>query len=515
MQDDHVLLACAQVCDLARPAGQVWMVYEVAPSETAHEPEAGRRTWLLPILMTAVFMTTADNSIVNVAVPSIAVGLRASGGELELAVSAYILAYAVLLVTGARLGSIFGYRGVFLTGLVLFTLGSLACGLAPDAMALILARILQGIGAAVMVPQVLSAIQLSFDGTERARALALYPVALAGGAAAGQVLGGALISLNVFGSSWRPVFLVNVPIGVALLVLGTSRLPADHVRARERLDVMGVATLTVATLLLAVPLMLGRDQGWPGWMLLLLGACVPAFALFVAVEGRVASAGGHPLLRLGLFRRSAISWGLAAQALATVTYAALLFVLAIYLQDGLGKSPLYSGLAVLSWVIGFGVSGPTLRWVPERFSARVSPFGFTLLGAVFLAIAVEGRFSVPQGMPLVVLLGFGGLGMGVGFSSLIGHLTAAVTPDTASDLSGVVSTNSELASVLGVAVFGTLYLALAQGHDATIAVDAFALVAAALGGAALLAAVAAARSVRGGRVHGVQRHPSDESARRS
>jgi hypothetical protein len=166
-------------------------------------------------------------------------------------------------------------------------------------------------------------------------------------------------------------------------------------------------------------------------------------------------------------------------------------------------------------VIGFGVSGPTLRWVPERFSARVSPFGFTLLGAVFLAIAVEGRFSVPQGMPLVVLLGFGGLGMGVGFSSLIGHLTAAVTPDTASDLSGVVSTNSELASVLGVAVFGTLYLALAQGHDATIAVDAFALVAAALGGAALLAAVAAARSVRGGRVHGVQRHPSDESARRS
>jgi MFS family permease len=156
MQDDHVLLACAQVCDLARPAGQVWMVYEVAPSEAAHEPEAGRRTWLLPILMTAVFMTTADNSIVNVAVPSIAVGLRASGGELELAVSAYILAYAVLLVTGARLGSIFGYRGVFLTGLVLFTLGSLACGLAPDAMALILARILQGIGAAIMVPQVLT-----------------------------------------------------------------------------------------------------------------------------------------------------------------------------------------------------------------------------------------------------------------------------------------------------------------------------------------------------------------------
>jgi len=142
----------------------------VAPSEAAREPKAGGRTWLLPILLTAVFMTTADNSIVNVAVPSIAVGLRASGGELELAVSAYILAYAVLLVTGARLGSIYGYRRAFLAGLALFTLGSLACGLGPKAVALILARIVQGIGAAIMVPQVLTDIQLSFEGTDRARA---------------------------------------------------------------------------------------------------------------------------------------------------------------------------------------------------------------------------------------------------------------------------------------------------------------------------------------------------------
>jgi MFS family permease len=192
------------------------MAYRSGPSEAARGPKARRSTGLLLILLTAVFMTTADNSIVNVAIPSIAVGLRASGGELELAVSAYILAYAVLLVTGARLGSLFGYRRVFLIGLALFTLGSLACGLAPDPVALILARVLQGIGAAIMVPQVLSGIQLNFDGTERARALAFYPVALAGGAAAGQVLGGALISLNLYGSSWRPIFLVNVPVGAAL-----------------------------------------------------------------------------------------------------------------------------------------------------------------------------------------------------------------------------------------------------------------------------------------------------------
>jgi hypothetical protein len=235
-----------------------------------------------------------------------------------------------------------------------------------------------------------------------------------------------------------------------------------------------------------------------------LGASVPAFALFVAVEVRVASVGGQPLLRLRLFRMSTISWGLTALALATMAYAALLFVLAIYLQYGLEKGPLYSGLAVLSWVVGFGVPGPTLRWVPEQYVAR-SPFGFTLLSAVFLVIAVEGRFSVPQGVPLVALLGFGGLGMGLGFSSLIGHMTAAVRLDAAPDPSGVVSTNSEIASALGVAGFGTLYLALAQDHDATIAVDAFALVAASLGGAALLAAAAASRSVRHERMHSMQR----------
>jgi len=160
------LYAGARPC----PVGKFGWCTEVAPSEAAREPKAGGRTWLLPILLTAVFMTTADNSIVNVAVPSIAVGLRASGGELELAVSAYILAYAVLLVTGARLGSIYGYRRAFLAGLALFTLGSLACGLGPNAVALILARIVQGIGAAIMVPQVLTDIQLSFEGTDRARA---------------------------------------------------------------------------------------------------------------------------------------------------------------------------------------------------------------------------------------------------------------------------------------------------------------------------------------------------------
>jgi predicted MFS family arabinose efflux permease len=452
--------------------------------------------WRLLVLLAAVFMTTADNSIVNVAVPSISARLDASGGELQLVVSGYILAYAVLLVTGARLGSLFGYRRIFLFGLGAFTLASLACGLAPDPLSLIVARVIQGVGAALMVPQVLSGIQLNFDGTARARAVTYYSVALAGGAAAGQALGGALISLNPYGSSWRSIFLVNVPIGAALFTLARRRLPLDEKRRRERLDVIGVVAFTTALLLFVLPLMLGRGEGWPAWTWLSLLASVPASAAFIALERRVGNRGGHPLVQPRLFSSRAVSWGLSAQATATATYAALLFVLALYLQRGLGESPFYSGTALLSWVIGFGLSGPLLRSVPTRVSDLGAPAGFCLLASAFVAIALESLISTPRDAPLVVALGLGGLGMGIGFSSLIAALTTKVQRDLAPDLSGMVSTNSEVFSAIGVATFGTLYLALADGDSAPSAVRALRWVTAAFGVSALLAAAAALRGRR-------------------
>jgi MFS family permease len=457
---------------------------------TRQNPGAG----LLLALLAAVFMTTADNSIVNVAVPSISTRLDASGGQLELIVSGYILAYAVLLVTGARLGHLYGYRRTYLLGLGTFTLASLACGLAPDPPTLIVTRVAQGIGAAVMVPQVLSGIQLNFDGAERTRALTYYPVALAGGAAAGQALGGALISLNPYDTSWRSIFLVNVPIGAALFALAVLRLPIDKTRQRERLDVSGVVVFTAALLLMVLPLMLGRDQGWPPWTWVSLVASVPALAAFVALERRIDEHGGHPLLQLRLFAARAFGWGLAAQAAATVTYAALLFILALYLQDGLGKSPFYSGMALLSWVIGFGLSGPLLRPLPPRVTRLAAPLGFALLGSAFLAITIESVIFTPRDAPLIVVLGCGGLGMGIGFSTLIGRLTGEVRRDLASDLSGVLSTNSEVFSAIGVATFGTLYLALADTDPAASPVHALRWTTAALGACALLAATAAHRA---------------------
>ncbi len=288
------------------------------------------------------------------------------------------------------------------------------------------------------------------------------------------------------------IFLVNAPIGVALFALAVLRLPLDERRSRERLDIGGVVVFTTGLLLLVLPLMLGRDSGWPMWTLLALLASVPTLALFAPVERRVRERGGHPVLQLQLFASRAVGWGLAAQAAATVTYASLLFIIALYLQHGLGKSPLYSGIAVLGWVIGFGLSGP-MRSVPRHVSHLAAPAGFALLAAAFLALTFEGLLRAPRGAPLVLTLACGGLGMGAGVSSLIGTLTATVRRELASDLSGVLSTNSEVFSA-SVATFGTLYLGLARTDDVAGAVHALRWVTAALGASALLAAAAARRA---------------------
>jgi MFS family permease len=456
--------------------------------------QVGNTGATLAVLLIAVFMTTADNSVVNVGVPVIRRGLDASGGELQLVVSGYVLTYGVLLVTGARLGDLFGYRRVFLGGLACFTIASLACGLAPSVSALIGARFVQGAGAAMMVPQVLSAIQLHFAGPDRVRAVGLYSAALAAGAAAGQALGGLLISANVLGTTWRPIFLINVPTGIVLLGAGFRRLPRDAgARHGRRLDPAGVATLSAAIILAALPLMIGREAGWPAWTFVSLAMAAPVLAAFAFIERRVERARGDPLLNLRVLLRSPIGWGLLAQAAATTTYAGLLFTLAIYLQNGLGKSPLYSGLVLLTWVAGFGLAGILIRRLPPH--PQLSALGFMLLTLCYVLMSGVSAFGATEGALLAVLLGIGGLGMGVGFTALVARLSDAVPAGNEADLSGGITTTSELAGVFGVAIFGTVYLSLAD-----ITVRAIAVVAIGFAVAALLSAAAAYRMAARARV---------------
>jgi MFS family permease len=449
----------------------------------------------LALLLMGPFMAQADATIANVATPSIRDDLGASGAALELVVGGYMIAFAVLLITGARLGQTHGYRRVFVLGVATFTVASALCGLAPTPAVLVAARVLQGAGAALMFPQTLTGIQLSFEGAERARAIGLYAIALSSGAVAGQILGGGLISLDVAGTGWRTIFLVNVPIGAAVALAAARFLPADEQRATRRIDVRGVATLSAAIVLIVAPLVLGRAEGWPVWAWISLAASVPALALFVAVERGIAARGGSPLMNLGVIARPAISWSLVALLMATGTYYALLFTLAQYLQQGLGRSPFVSGLTLVPWVAAFGLAGQLVRRAPERVRPIIPGAGCALLAGAYVAISLA-LFGDRHGEALLLaVLAAGGLGLGIQFSALIAHLSNAVPPRYAPDISGVSTTLMQIGGTVGVAAFGTLYLGLATG-DGT---HAFAIVTAALAGAAVLAAVAAYRSTASAR----------------
>src|SRR6516162_2278807 len=237
----------------------------------------GHRWLMLAVLLGGQFMALLDAFVVNVALPSIGAGLHASGASLQLVVGGYAATYAMLLITGARLGDLYGRRRMYLLGVVLFTAASLACGLAPDSGVLIVARCAQGAAAAVMVPQIMSVIQMRFEGAARATALSAWGVVLATGAAVGVILGGILVRADLLGATWRPVFLVNVPFGVLLAVLVPRVVPADpRVRhtgsGSRRLDLRGLAIAVPAVCLIVLPLVLGRELGWPAWTL----GCVAA-----------------------------------------------------------------------------------------------------------------------------------------------------------------------------------------------------------------------------------------------
>jgi MFS family permease len=424
---------------------------------------------ILAVLLTGQFMANIDTAVANIAGPSIGADLHASEGAVGLVVSGYVVAFAVLLITGARLGSSLGYRRTFLLGLTVFTAASLACGLAPGTVTLVVARFVQGAGAALMVPQVLSGIQMHFQGRDRLKALGYFSIALSGGAVAGQLLGGILIAADLFGTGWRPIFLVNVPIGIVLAMAGRRLLPTDPPGRRDRLDLGGVLALSTTVLLVIVPLLLGSERGWPTWSWLCLLLSVPALALFEYGERRAAARGGRPLIARPVLANPSVRAGLLAHGCTSGTYFALLFVLALYLQGGLHKGPAYSGFAMLVWVATFGLAGPILprlrrgvRWMPL--------IGCLVLAAGYLSVLTYLLLGGSTGPLLFALLGIGGLGLGITSNTLIGAVTSSMSSQYVADLSGVLATNVQLAGALGVAIAGSTYAALAEDPSRALGV---------------------------------------------
>jgi MFS family permease len=399
-----------------------------------------------------------------------------------------------LLITGARLDQTHGYRRIFVLGVGVFSVASLLCGLAPNPIVLILARVVQGVGAALMFPQTLTGIQLNFSDTDRVRAISLYALALSSGAVIGQILGGALISADIAGTQWRAIFLINIPIRAGVIVAALRHLPVDEHRTARRIDLAGVVTLSATMLLLVLPLAVGRSEGWPVWAWISLAASVPAFMLFLAIERRITANDGSPLINVHVIAQPAIFWGLLTLLAAIGTYYALLFTLAQYLQQGLGHSPLVSGLTLVPWVAAYGIAGQIVRRLPPRMITLAPSVGCVLLTAAYLAISAALFSGHHSEALLVPLLGVGGLGLGILFSAVIAHLTKAIPIEYAPDISGVSTTAIQIGGAIGVAAFGTLYLTLASHAGAAHATHAFALTTAAFAAVALLATATAHRA---------------------
>ena len=472
---------------------------------------AGRlaRTGALPgavlaIVLTGQLMAVLDATIVNVAVPSMHADLHASGAGLQLIVAGYTVAYAVLLVTGARLGDILGHRRMFRVGVLVFTLASLGCGLAPTAGLLIGLRFVQGAGAAVMIPQVLSLLQRTYPSPgSRARAMSLYATVISGGAVLGQVVGGLLISADLFGSTWRPIFLVNVPVGVAVLALG-GLLPRGRDLSGRVLDLPGLAVLTPAVLAFVLPLVLGQPLGWPAWGWALLAASAVGFSLLGLVERRVARRGGQPILPRALLGLPGVAAGIGRLFAVMVVFGGWLFGFALQLQDGLGESALRAGLTFAPAAVAFALVSLNWQRLPARLHPALAVTGCVLNGLGLLALALLIRSGGDGGGWVYAAAAVAGAGMAATFGPLMTRVLSRVPVAIAADASGVIVTVNQLGIVVGVATFGTLYLNLA-GHLPLRASGAFLLSSAhaylatsvALAGLSAVGALLALAHVRG------------------
>ncbi len=417
----------------------------------------GHRWPELTALLAGQTLASLTTAVISVAAPQVSMHLGLTNGQLQLVVSAFGLSYTALLVTGARLGDR-GYRQVFLAGVALFTMAGVISGLAPGVVTLTVGQLLQGAGAALMVPQILSLIQLRFTGAARSRAIGLYSMTLGYGVAIGLVLGGILAGSDVLGLTWRPVFLINVPVGVVLLLAGLAWLPQGEGGRRSSLDIRGVVVLTAAMAFTIIGLTFGPAAGWPLWT----GTCVLAgivtFIAFVALEWRLR--GHDPLLDFRVLKDFGVAPGLIVVLVLMGGYGTLLYTMSAYLQDGLGFGVLRSGLVFAAYAIGFGTVNLTWTRLPRATHRWVSVAGIAALcvAEFTLATLLGTRLDMGAVVPLLVIAG---AGHGTGFGALVDRIAAHIPSDRGSALSGLVNTVTQLSIVIGIAVVGGLYLSAA------------------------------------------------------
>lgn len=469
-----------------------------------------RRWAMFSILLVGAFLPPLDFFIINVALPSIRTDLGASSSAEQLVISSYAGLYAVTLITGGRLGDLFGRGRMFFIGLIGFATASMLCGFANSPWTLIVGRGLQGVTAAIMAPQALASIQAIFPEAEKPRALSLYGAVFGLAAVVGQALGGVLISLNLLNLGWRTIFLVNLPLAILVVLFGLPLLKETRAQHARKLDLGGTALSMLTLGALIVPLIEGREAGWPVWAWVSLIA-VPALAgFFWRYERRLGSRGGAPLLDPAALRAPGLGRALLI-ALLLYAIGAFFLLFSVYLQNALHVDALSAGLVFLPFGVGFLLGPLSTPFCARLIGAYVNPFGIGLevAGLVGLAWLID---ATPTGLPLAsvplaVALFVIGFGQGLALPTLMRMVTGRVAPALSGMIAGIASSTLQVSTSLSVAIIGGIfYTVLGTRQDPAAIAHAFVV---ALLSMALFLAVGAALGIS------LARAPTAPSANRA
>jgi len=441
----------------------------LTPNSPPLEPGRWRA---LAVILLAAFMVLLDTSIVTNGLATLQRDLHATSAQVQFVLTGYSVAYGVLLITGGRLGDLFGRRRMFLLGLSSFTLASALCGLAWSPASLIAFRVVQGLAAALLFPQVTSFIQVLFPPSERPRAFGLQGAVIGLGVIAGPLLGGLLIDANLFGSQWRPIFLVNIPVGILALLWASRVLKESKSGAGRGLDLPGVALLTVALGLLIYPVVEGREQGWPLWLLSLLGLSFALLALFVLYQRRMLERGRTPLVQLSMFSDRSFAVGALIAFVFQSSVLSYFVVMSLFFQAGLGYGPTRAALLLIAYQVAIAVASLLSARLSARLGRSILTLGTVLLmvGLVGILLTLGASGLHYQGYELIPALLISGLGFGCIAAPLQSVILSRVNPTFAGSASGVLATVQQVGSALGVAIIGILLFGhLASGADAASA----------------------------------------------
>jgi EmrB/QacA subfamily drug resistance transporter len=429
--------------------------------------EADPRRWpALVILLLASFMNMVDVSIVNVALPSMQSGLGASSSQVEWVVAAYVLSFALFLLPFGRLGDIVGRRGMFLLGVSAFTVSSALCGFAPGIETLIGARVAQGVAAAMMIPQVMSIVAVIFPPAERNRAFSFFALTAGLASVAGPIAGGLLVSADLWGLDWRPIFLVNIPLGLVCLPTAWRLVPPVSPHPGLRNDFVGIALFGLSILAVVFPLVEGRAYGWPAWTFALLAVGLAGFALFYAWQRRRARQQRAELLPVALIRNRNFFVGTVMTLLFFSGIPGLFMVLAVFLQSGFGFSALESGLTTIAFPVGVLLASLAGGRLGNRLlSLRVAAGSLLLaLGMFYLRLVLAGIADAIDRVAFVPPLLIAGAGLGVAVTALFQTILQGVPPQDAGSGSGALQAFQQVGGALGVALVGQIFFSgLEQG----------------------------------------------------